>query len=235
MTPFIVAWGVVVMLAALWTGAERGFVVGTMWGILPPHYGYSAYAMVPLLFLGPRWVRVAAGGALLLSGNRASWVGAIAGWVMSAPECDFKGCLCERWNRVALAVMLALVAVIGGNALKTYGSRGDSVRVQVWKAAAAQAVRRPGPFYVGIAGRATAHAHSDVLQVAATRGWKAAVLVVLLAGWAFYRLPDGPGKAVVAALMVVSIIDNRLHHPACVALFAAAWYVAWSNPRLQPS
>jgi hypothetical protein len=228
--PLLVGWGLVVGAAALWTGAQHGFHVATMTGFLPPHYGYSAYALVPLLFLGPRWAQLAGGAALLLSKNRAAWVGAVVGLVWNAKECRPFGCYCERRLRAILAAGLVVLAVVGGNMLKPRGADGDSVRVHIWKAAAWQAWTAPGEFCIGVDGRVTMKAHSDVLQLAAERGWKVAALVLLFVGWAFYRLPEGPEKAVVAALSVQSVIDNRLHHPACAALFALAWLAAVLSP-----
>lgn len=214
----IIAWGLAVAAAALWTGAQAGFHICSMTGFLPPHYGYSAYAVVPLLFLAPGRMKLFAGFVLLLSQNRASWVGAIAGWAWSR----------RTPARLAAAVLLAAFAVAGGLAFKPYGVRGDSVRIHIWKAAARQAVRAPGEFCIGVGGYVVTKAHSDVMQLAAERGWKIAALALLVLGWAFCRLPESPAKAVVLALSVQSFVDNRLHHPACAALYVAAWIAAFS-------
>lgn len=234
MKRLIVAWGLIVAVAALWTGFTTRpgeFYFTWMTGLLPPHYGYSAYAMVPLLFLGPRWVRWAGLGALLASCNRAAWLGAIVGWVWNAEKCRFD-CPCPKVYRAQLAVVLGFLAVVGGLALKPREIRAstDSMRVKIWKAAVWQAVEAPGEFCIGVDGRVVTKAHSDVLQLAAEQGWKTAALVLLVVGWSFYRLPEGPGKAVVAALGAQSVIDNRLHHPACAALFALAWLAAVLAP-----
>lgn len=223
---FIVAWGLLVAGAALYTGvtfglAGRTFFKTSMIGFLPWHYGYSAYAVVPLLFLGPRWARWVGGVTLLLSANRAAWVGVIAGWAWAGGR-----------RRLALAGILALLAVVGGNALKDYGARGDSARVHIWKAAIKEANRHPltgvgeRGWLIGVHGYAVTKAHSDVLQLAVDHGWLVAGLAVLLFGLAFYRLPESPEKALVLALSVQSVINNYLHHPACAALYVAVWIAA---------
>jgi hypothetical protein len=217
-------WCTIVLTASLYTGAVSGRFFNSMTGFLPPHYGYSAYAVVVLLFISnAAWLRWVAGAALLLSGNRASWVGAIAGWAWSQRR---------RLGPVALSapVIFGMIAVIGGLAWKPAHIRAstDSVRVQIWKTTWDQALRHPrgvgrGQFMIAVDGNATGYAHSDVLQLLVEQGFVVTglVLAALLVG--FYFLPDGPMKAVVVALSIPSIIDNRLHHPACAALYVAAW------------
>jgi len=215
MSPLIVLWGLAAGAAALYTGARQGFALCSMTGFLPPHYGYSAYAMVPLLFLGPRWARWAGAGALLLSGNRASWVGALAGWASAAGG-----------RRLLVAAVLGLLAVVGGNALKSRGAVGDVVRIKIWKAAAKHAIERPGPFAIGVDGFLVTKAHSDVMQLAAEHGLLAAGVCVLAILGGIWALPASPEKSVVVALSVISVVDNRLHHPACAILYVAAWVAA---------
>lgn len=220
MRQLIGVWGMVVGAAALYTGASTGHFFTHMTGFLPPHYGYSAYAVVPLLFISNEaWLRWVAGATLLLSGNRASWVGALTG---------------ALWRRPMLAALLCALAAFGGLLMKPriVAKRTDSVRVSIWKAALATAKRNPegigrGGFCVGVAGRMVDKAHSDVLQLLVEGGvaLTAYVLAALILG--LYYLPDGPEKDVVIALTTQSIIDNRLHHPACAALYAAAWLAAW--------
>lgn len=225
----IVLWGVAVMAAAYWTGARHGYWFTDMVGFLPPHYGYSAYAEVPLLFLarwrGFRWL---AAGALLLSRNRASQVGAIAGWAWAGGA-----------RRRALAVILALTAVIGGLMLKPYRTN-DAIRINVWKAALTMTKMRPeglgaGQFAVGVNGFVFEKAHSDVLQLLVEHGVVVFAYVLSAFVLAFSMLiaagPRTPAKAVVVALTAQSVIDNRLHHPACAALYAAAWLLVWLDAR----
>lgn len=217
----IVLWGVAVMAAAYWTGARHGFTITTMTGFLPPHYGYSAYAVVPLLFLarwrGFRWLAAA---ALLLGGNRAAWVGSIAGWAWAGGA-----------RRRALAVILAALAAVGGLALKPRHDN-DAIRAHIWKAALATAIKHPdgvgiGGFCIGVDGNEVSKAHSDVLQLLVEQGVAKTLFVLVVLLRAFEVLIfDGaptPAKAVVVALTAQSIIDNRLHHHACAALYVAAW------------
>lgn len=219
----IVAWALVVMAAALWTGAAapggpRFFT--SMTGLLPPHYGYSAYAISTLLFLAPwPWARWAGGAALLLSGNRASWVGVIGGWASLGGA-----------RRALLAGFLALGATIGGYAWK-YTTNNDSARILIWRAVWRESVKHPegigrGKFIAAVEGYAVTKAHSDVMQLLVEGGvaLTAYVLAALILGLAM--LPPGPGKAAVVALTVQSVIDNRLHHPACAFLYAAVWLAA---------
>ncbi len=234
MRPLIVAWCLIVAAAALWTGFTTRpgqFDFRWMTGFFPPHYGYSAYAMVPLLFLGPRWARWFAGVALLLSGNRAAWVGAIAGWA-SRQGGEHVGA------KLLLAFALCISAVFGGLLMKEAHVRGrtDNVRVQIWTTAWEVAVKHPrgigaGNFCYGIAGREVTKVHSDVLQLLVEQGFlvAGAVLLLLLGGLCW--LPAGPWKETLIALSVVSVIDNRLHHPACAALYVFVWAAAIRNGR----
>lgn len=229
MSRLIAVWGSAVGLAALWTGAQHGFHVATMTGFLPPHYGYSAYAVVPLVFLGPLWLRGLAGATLLLSGNRAAWVGVLAG-------------LAWRWvrgphagTRALLLAALLPLAVVAGNALKPRGATGDHVRLHIWKVALTTAAKHPegvgpGNFALGVDGYAVTKAHSDVLQLLVERGFRVTGAVLALAVFAVCILPAGaPATAAVVALASQSLIDNRLHHPACGALLAAVWICAWRS------
>jgi hypothetical protein len=213
----------VVALAAIWTGGVHGFFKTSMTGLLPPHYGYSAYFAVALVFLAevPSG-RVLGALAALLSANRAAWVGAIAGWASLG-----------GWRRRLLAVVLAGAAVTGGLFLKQKAvrDRTDYVRAQIWRTALSVAIAHPegigrGNFCVGIAGREITEAHSDLLQLLVERGFSVAGGVVALLLWGICLLPAGPEKAVVVALTATSVVDNRLHHPACAALYALSWLLA---------
>lgn len=218
-------WCSVVLIAALYTGAASGRFFVDMTGFLPPHYGYSAYAIVPLLFLSNvAWLRWVAGAALLASGNRASWVGALAG---------------ALWRRPVLALVLGALAAFGGLFMKpaVVRSRTDNVRVQIWSTAWSVALKHPegvgrGNFIRAIAGREVTKAHSDVLQLLVEGGFLLTGLVLALLAVGLYSLAPGPEKDVVIALTTVSVIDNRLHHPACAALYAAAWLLALWETRL---
>lgn len=218
--------GGVVTAAALWTGAQHGRFFVEMTGFFPPHYGYSAYWMTALLLLTPskpvRWVT---GAALLLSGNRAAWVGAIAGWAWRGGR-----------RRAALALFLGAAAVIGGLAMKPY-TTNDSVRIQIWRTAVSAAKAHPegigtGNFAYGVAGRVVNKAHSDVLQLWVEQGAVVAAVVLVAVILGLWLLPESPAKDVVIALTVTSIIDNRLHHPACVVLYGMAWLAAAQKRRL---
>lgn len=217
----IVTGGVIVMAAALWTGADHGFFTA-MTGLLPPHYGYSAYVVSALLFLGPRYVREPAGLTLLLSGNRASWLGGIAGWAWRGGR-----------RRAALAAILCVLAGVGGLAWKRPAQRrgNDVERVHIWRAALRLAAHHPagigrGNFCMGIDGREVAYAHSDALQFLVVYGWAAAALALWAWVGGFWLLPAGPAKDAVVALTAQSVIDNRLHHPVCAALYVAVWILA---------
>ena len=223
LTRAIAAWASVVMVAAVWTGAHPlpggHYFFVSMTGLLPPHYGYSTYAISVLPFLAPwPWLRWTALAALLASGNRAAWVGTIAGWL----------CLGGR-RRLLPALALCVLAVIGGLAMKpaVAARRNDSVRVQIWKASWSVAKRHPwagvghGNFAIGVEGRLVDYAHSDVLQFAVEDGIPAAAAFVLFAGLALWFLPLSPAKAALACLLAQSVVDNRLHHPACEILLAA--------------
>jgi len=204
------------MAAALWTGAQAGFRICSMTGFLPPHYGYSAYAISVLPFLAPwAWVRWLAGAALLASGNRASWVGALAG---------------ALWRRPVLALVLGLLAVVGGYAWKPRPDN-DSIRIKIWSAALHEAVKHPegigaGKFITAMDGYAVTKAHSDVMQLLVEHGFLAAGVFVLAILAGLCALPASPEKGALIALSVQSVIDNRLHHPACATLYVALWLVA---------
>lgn len=225
----IVAWCLVVMAAALYTGAAAGlrFFVN-MTGFLPPHYGYSAYATCVLLFLAPWWwVRSLAGAALLASGNRASWVGSLAGWAWRGGR-----------RRLALAGILGALAVVGGLALKPkiVRARTDSDRVMIWKSVLGVIREHPegigSDYAIGVAGLEVSHAHSDVLEIALRWGVKISVLILLVVGWGFYRAPNGPEKAALVCLTAQSIIDNRVTTSwACAGLYAALWLAALLRAR----
>lgn len=214
----IVAYALIVMAAALYTGARGGFHITTMTGFLPPHYGYSAYAVCVLPFLGPAWARYVAAGALLASGNRASWVGVIAG---------------ALWRRPVLAAVLGLVAVAGGLAWKpkVVQARTDSDRVMIWKSVIGVIRAHPegvdNDFAMGVAGLEISHAHSDVLEIALRWGVAAAIYAVVAVVLGFCLLPAGPWRDVLVCLTLQSVIDNRLTTSrACLALYAAVWLAA---------
>lgn len=226
----IVGFASATLGAALWTGAAGGHFFTSMTGFFPPHYGYSAYIVTALVFLAPPpWLRWCAGAALLLSGNRAAWVGVIAGWAWSKNT--------SRW--FAAAPALIVLAVFGGLLLKpaVVRARTDNVRVQIWTTAIEIARQHPegigrGNFIRGIAGREVNKAHSDLLQLLVEGGWALTALVVLLLTWGFYRAPAGPSKDLLVCLTAQSVVDNRLHHPACAALYALVWVSAFlDEPR----
>lgn len=218
----IVGWSMAVLAAAVWTGIPHFKV--TMTGFLPPHYGYSAYAIVPLLFLTPvRWLRWTALAALLASANRASWLGALAGWASAGGR-----------RRAALAAILGVAAVLGGLLLKPAVVRGrtDNVRLQIWSTAWDVIVAHPegvgrGKFCYAIAGREVTKAHSDVLQLAVEQGAGVTAFVLAAVILGLSVLPAGPWKQTLVALSAQSVIDNRLHHPACAVLYALAWIGAF--------
>lgn len=211
------------MAAALGTGfftvpGEFNFTWTT--GFFPPHRGYSAYIVTALVFLAPhRWLRALAGLTLALGGTRAAWVGVLAGWAWGRP-----------W-RVLAALLLAVLAVVGGNKLKSHGAQGDGVRVLTWQAALREAEKHPtglvtegrGHFIAAIAGNEVNKAHSDLLQLLVDHGFAAAFYAILALAAGLWWLPAGPWKELVVCLSVQSLMDNRLHHPACAALYAVAW------------
>lgn len=222
--PLIGLWCSIVLTAALYTGVTTGpfRFFTTMTGFLEPHYGYSAYAISVLLFLAPhpalRWV---AAGALLLSGNRASWVGGLAG---------------ALWRRPVLALALGLLAAVGGYAWKPR-TDNDSVRILIWRSALREAAKHPegigrGQFIAAVDGYAATKAHSDVLQLWVEGG--AALTVYVLAAFvlALWFLPPSPAKDAIVCLSVQSVIDNRLHNWACALLYAAVWIAALWEARL---
>lgn len=209
----------VVTAAAIWTGAKAGFSTCSMTGLLPPHYGYSAYFACALLFLGPRWVRWVAGAALLASGNRASWVGSLAGWAWSGGR-----------RRVALAGVLAVLGTLGGLALKPYHGN-DANRVMIWKTVVGVIHDNPqgvgDDFAMGVKGLEISHAHSDFLEIGLR--WGVAPLCYALAavilGLGF--LLESPEKDLLVCLTFQSVIDNRVTTSwACAALYAAVWLAA---------
>lgn len=222
----LVAVATVTTAAALYTGARTGRFFVDMKGVLPPHYGYSAYFACVLVFLGPTWARYGAVAALLLSGNRAAWVGAIAGWAYLGGR-----------RRIAAAALLCVLATIGGLAVKPPDSRArnDSARVIIWKAVGRTIQRHPdgigpGALALGVEGYEVNHAHSDLLEIAVVWGFQRAVLVVILAAYGFWLLPRSPEKALLVALTTTSILDNRLTtHSACLALYLVVWATAFGR------
>jgi len=220
MLKIIVAYSTVVLAAALWTGATNsgGYFFTDMTGFFPPHYGYSMYAVSILPLLAPwPWLRWLAVLALILSRNRASWLGLLAGWVVAGGR-----------RRIALGLILTVLSAFGGIVLKPHGVKNDTVRVHIWKAAVRRAWRQPhgvgrNGFYIGVDGRATGKAHSDVLQILVEDGWVICAIAVLGVFGALYVMPAGPIKAALVCLAAQSVIDNRLHHPACLALYLALW------------
>lgn len=213
-------WCSAVLTAALYTGISSGHFFTSMTGFLKPHYGYSAYAISVLLFLAPwPWLRWAAGTALLASGNRASWVGGIAGWASAG-----------GWRRAALAGALALVAVTAGHAWKPR-TDNDSVRILIWRLAIRTAKAHPegvgrGKFIAAVDGYAVTKAHSDVLQLWVEGGAALTVYVLAAFALALWFLPASPAKDALVCLSVQSVVDNRLHNWACALLYAAVWIAA---------
>ena len=228
---YVVLFAAVTAAAAFATGLHPGAWFFTrMTGFFPPHYGYSAYIVTALLFVTPprHWLRWAAGAVLLLSGNRAAWVGAIAGWGWSIGPKRYYG-------EIATALVIAVVL---GLALKpaVVRARTDNVRVQIWTTALNVARAHPeglgrGNFIRAIAGREVNKAHSDLLQLLVEGGVAFTAIAVLLIAWGLYRAPEGPWKDLVVCLTAQSVIDNRLHHPACAALYALAWLAALLEQR----
>lgn len=217
----IILYGIAAGAAALWTGVRFDAPFFTrMTGFLPPHYGYSAYAVVPLVFLPPwaglRWVAVA---TLLLSGNRAAWVGVIGGWAST-----------QSRRRVILAAFLAITAIVGGNAIKPRGAEGDSVRVLIWKAAVRQAVREPWgakDWAIGVDGYAVTKAHSDALQILVNYGWAVFLAVIFAVAFGLWWIPPSPEKTAVIALTVQSVVDNRITTSwSCAVIYALTWAAA---------
>jgi hypothetical protein len=202
------------MAAAVWTGYPRFFT--SMTGFYPPHYGYSAYAVsvIPILAANP-FLRLLAVAALLASGNRASWVGVLAGWAYLGGA-----------RRVTAGAFLCVLAVFGGLLFKPRQDN-DSIRVHIWKAAAHEIKKSPWVglrgvgFAAGVDGNAVFKAHSDVVQVAVQWGLPAAAGALLLAGLCLYFFPYGREKAALIALLTQSVVDNRLHHGACAVLLLA--------------
>lgn len=214
--------------AALGTGffTHPGhFSFGWMTGFFPPHRGYSAYIACALIFLAPhRWLRGLGMAAAGLSAARAAWIGVIAGWAWGRPR------------RVALASILAGLALVGGNMVKDYGARGDVARVQIWKLAWSQAVKHPhgvgeGRFIGAIGGYAVTKAHSDLMQVLVERGFLTAISAMGLIAAGLWLAPASPWKDLVVCLTTQSLVDNRLHHPACAALYAVVWACALAELR----
>lgn len=232
---FIVLFAAATTAAALATGftTDLGhFHMGWMTGFFPPHRGYSAYVVTALLFLAPqRWLRGLAGVTLALSGARAAWIGALAGWGWS-----------RGWRRPWLLGVLLAAAVAGGMLMKGKPQQNnDSVRVMIWRAALHDIAKHPRGTYpdgwcTAVAGLEASKAHSDLLQVVLIYGWAPGTLVVLLVALGLWRAPEGPWKDLVVALTAQSVIDNRLHHSACAALYALAWLGAWlERPPSEPT
>lgn len=222
-------WCSVVLTAALYTGISSGHFFTSMTGFLKPHYGYSAYAISVLLFLAPGpWLRWTAGAALLLSGNRASWVGGIAGWASAGGP-----------RRALLAAFLGVLAVVGGYAWKPR-TDNDSVRILIWRAALREASKHPegigrGKFIAAVDGYAATKAHSDVLQLWVEGGAALTVYVLAAFALALWFLPPSPAKDALVCLSVQSVIDNRLHNWACALLYAAVWIAALSPAPTTPT
>lgn len=216
------AWCLAVMAAALYTGAAAGFHFFTsMTGFLPPHYGYSAYAVSVLPFLLPGGLGWWALAPLLASGNRASWVGVIAGWASGAK------------SRLFVAGILGLLAVVGGLAWKSkvVRARTDSDRVMIWKSVLGVIRAHPegvgSDFAMGVNGYEVSHAHSDVLEIALRWGAAVAVYAVAAVALAFSLLPPSPEKAALVCLSAQSVIDNRVTTSyACAGLYLALWVSA---------
>lgn len=229
MRALIIGWATIVLASAFWTGWARGHW-WHMTGFFEPHRGYAMYAASVLPLLAPRWLGGRAWAGMLLSRTRAAQIGVLAAW---AASCWARRNRDEHFApKLLLLFGLAFAAVLGGAAMKPYGAKGDSDRVMIWKTAVSYIAERPwmgwgsDQFYVGVGGLAISKAHSDVLQLALERGVPAAALALFLLAWGLCRLPETPEKAVVVALTTQSLIDNRLHHPACAALYAAAWLAA---------
>lgn len=220
----LIAWGLLNLAAGVWTGTESWLRGGSfsfaMLGFFPPHYGYTMYAVSILPILASRWLGCWAWAGLLASRNRASQAGALVGWAWAGGA-----------RRRALAGILVGLVVVVGLALKP-NAKNDSNRVMIWKQALVAAAQHPegmgqGGFYVGVGGYAITKAHSDVLQLLVERGFRVTGVVLALLGLLFYLLPAGtPEKAALACLLSQSIIDNRLHHPACAGLLLAVWVAA---------
>lgn len=228
------------MAAAVATGAASGpfHFLTSMTGFFPPHYGYSAYIVTSLLFLAPqRWLQWAAVASLVLSGNRAAWVGAIAGWAWGRE--DGPRVWDSRPLRLQAAVVLGVLAVFGGLLFKppVVRARTDNVRMQIWTTALEVSAAHPeglgrGNFIRAIAGREVNKTHSDLLQLLVEGGRALTAITVLLIAWGLYRSPEGPFKSLLVCLTAQSVVDNRLHHPACAALYALAWLgAALERPR----
>lgn len=222
----VVAFGVAVGVAAVWTWARGGWTINAATGFLPPHRGYSAYVLTPVLFLTP-WPEMwmAAGVVLLLGGARAAWVGVLAGWAWRQARGPHGAA------KLFLILNLAFAGVLAGNLMKDRGTTGDSVRLKVWRAALHESRKHPWGLYpdgfvAGVDGRLAVKAHSDVLQLLVIYGWAAFALVLWAGISAFVCLPDSPAKAAVFALTVQSVVDNRLHHWACAIVYAAVWVLA---------
>lgn len=226
----IVFSAAVTAAAALGTGffSHPGeFHMGWMTGFFPPHRGYSAYVVTALLFLAPQpWLRGAAGVVLLLSGARAAWIGVLAGWGWS-----------HGWRRPWLLGVLLAAAVAGGMLMKGKPQQNnDSVRVMIWRAALHDIAKNPRGTYpdgwcTAVAGMEASKAHSDALQGLVVYGWALGGGAILLVALGLWRVPEGPWKDLLVALTAQSVIDNRLHHPACAALYALVWLGAVLNAR----
>jgi hypothetical protein len=219
----IAAAGTIAAMAATWMTPAGG---AGMVGLLPPHYGYSAYFESAAL-LCATWPE-AQGlclGAMLISTNRCSWVGALVGW----------GYLGGRRRRAVAAVLVVLAVVLGAR-LKPH-PYNDAVRLDIWRAVAASPGVGSAAFAaVRVDGHPAAKAHSDLLQLYVHFGARfmliAGALMLLALDW----LLDGErllAVAVVLCLTAQSLLDNRLHHPACAALYALAWWWAISERRRQ--
>lgn len=224
------AAGAVVALASLWTGWGHGFKA-TMWGLFPPHYGYSAYIEAAALFLAPWWpVRALLGLSLALSTNRTAWLGVLAGWAYLG-----------GWRRRAACAGLLVLGMLAAQHFKPAGT--NAVRVAIWEAALLTLRSRPqgfglGGWCTGVHGLITPYAHSDVLQVLLVYGvWLggAVVLWFLAAARDTLRGPKTVEKAALVCLLAQSIPDNRLHRPACQATLFVVAVLALTSQTSRPS
>lgn len=207
-------------LACLLSGKTGASMVGFM----PPHYGYSAFFESAALFAGPLGLQVLCGLAMLVSTNRCSWVGAIAGW-------GYLG----GWRRRAAAAGLIVVAVVVGGQVVKPNPYNDIIRKEIWRAALAHPAVGDRAFAkLSVLGVGVGKAHSDVLQAYVDWGpWGLALALLALLGgaWWLLRGPRTLASATVVCLTTQLLFDNRLHYPPCAALFVTAWVWAWFERR----
>lgn len=217
----IAVTGTLAAMAAMWTAPKGG---AGMVGFMPPHYGYSAYFESAAVFAAT-WPEAQALLllAMLLSTNRCSWVGTLAGW-------GYLG----GWRRRAAAAALILVAILGGGRIKPQPTN-DFVRTRIWAAAiASPGVGGEAFAKTDIFGMHAVKAHSELLQVYVDFGRAAfvlACLAMLYAAWWLLRGPQTPACAAACCVTVQLLFDNRLHYPPCAALFLTTWAWAWADRR----